>query len=147
MDEGTPFWQTGFGQLLRWLVFLPIGLFLTVILQGLPPGAVGLARAYKPEFNFLTIIIAIIVVSFLGIFLSLWLACVWMTPFLSCTLIAPNKKVALVIFGTIFCLFQGEFMLSLLSDGTSWIFFTYQLSFSGLLIGGIVLAYKEEENS
>ena len=113
MNDNQSFWQTGFGRFIRWLVFLPIGGILVSILQALPPLAVLWAWEYKLEFNLLTLLIGIFVVGFLGTIGSLWVVGLGMTPYLSCKVIAPNNKVGSVIFGTLFCLCQGIFILTL----------------------------------
>jgi len=144
-----PFWQSGIGQLLRWLAFLPCAFFLSSILQVIPPVAVGFASAYKPDFSsLLTYIFAIpcfVLIGVLGV--MMWGAGVFWAPYISCCKIAPNNKIAAVMFGTLFCSLQGLDWFFLLAEGTSWIFFTYQLGFAGLLIWGIVLAYKVEDSS
>src|SRR4029453_8338538 len=120
-----------------------IGFVLGSILQSLPPLGVELARAYKPEFNFLTILIAIIVVSILTTVVGLWFFGVFGTPVLSCRIIAPNHRVASVMFGTLFCLFQGLYILGLIGRA-SWVYILYQLVFSATFIFGIVTAYNED---
>ena len=143
METETPFWSNAFGKLIRWLVFIPIGFVLGSILQSLPPLGVELARRYKPEFNFLTILIAIVVVSILGSVGWFWVLGVAATPVLACRVIAPNHRVGAVIFGTLFCLFQAIYTLGLFGHA-SWIFILYQLIFSTIFIVGIVIAYKED---
>jgi hypothetical protein len=143
MNDNQSFWQTGFGRFIRWLVFLPIGAILVSILQALPPLAVLWAWGYKLEFNLLTLIIGIFVVSILGAIGWWWFIGLFMTPYLSCKVIAPNNKVGSVIFGTLFCLFQGIFILSLFGHDPSWVFIIYQIVIAGIVIGGTVMAYKD----
>lgn len=137
-------WTTGFGRLIRWLLFIPIGYLLACILQTLPPLAFALAWGWKLEFNFFVLIVAVIAVSFLTSICVFWCACVYLTPYLSCKIIAPDNKVGSVIFGTLFCLFQGIFLLKeLLGHDPSWLSIIYQIVFAGIVIVGTVTAYKE----
>jgi hypothetical protein len=145
MNDNQPFWQTGFGRFIRWLVFLPIGCVLVAILQALPPLAVRLASGYKPEFSCLVLLLAIVAAGMLIPICSMWFMGVWMTPYLSCRLIAPNHKVGSVIFGTLFCLFQGIFILTLFGGDYSWVEILYQILFTAIVIGGTVAAYKDSD--
>ena len=132
------------GRIIRWLVFIPVGFLLVGILQALPPFAVMWAHSYRPEFSFLTIILAIIVVSILGTVGWFWLLGVWATPMLSCRIIAPHPQVAAVIFGTLFCLHQGAFLLGLLSRAR-WGLAIYHFIFCAIVVVGVVSAYKGDD--
>jgi len=143
MNNNQPFWQTGFGRFIRWALFLPIGCVLLIILQALPPLAVEVASRCKPEFSCLVLIVAIVAVSMLSMIGWMWFLGVWMTPYLSCRLIAPNHKVGSVIFGTQFCLLQGIFILTLFGGDYSWVFILYQILFAAIVIGGTVMAYRD----
>ncbi|MEN8255860.1 MAG: hypothetical protein ABFR33_10380 [Verrucomicrobiota bacterium] len=95
------------------------------------------------EPTFLAIIIAILVVPVFIVLGGIWFVGVLLTPYLNCGLIAPDNRVAAVIYGMLFCLFEGVFLLSILAGGTSWISFGYQLVFLGISVGGIAISYKE----
>lgn len=138
----TTFWNKPFGKLIRWLAFIPVGFALGGFLEALPPLGVELARAYQPEVNFLTIIMAIVVVAISPWIGPLWFAAVYGTPLLSCRVIAPNHRVGSIVFGTLFCVFKGTFILGLFGR-TSWVFILYHLVFTTIFIFGIVGAHNE----
>jgi len=138
------FWQGGFGKLLRWLTFLPLAFLSIGILQHLPVKAVIWASGYKPEFSFLTLIIGLIALSILGTLGWLWFLGLSMTPYLTCGVIAPNNKIATVIFGTLFCLFQGLFLFGVFYSDAHWIYKVYMLVVSIIVIGSTVVAYQED---
>lgn len=143
MNDNQSFWQTVFGRVIRWLLFLPVGFILVSILASLPPMALALAWGYKPEFSFLILIAAIFVVSIGGTIFCFWVGGVWMTPYLICRVIAPNNKVGSVIFGTLFCLYWViNILMSFLGDA-SWVLIIYQMVFVGIVIGGTVMAYQD----
>lgn len=143
--ENRSLWDSGSAKILRWLFFLPIGFLLAGILQMLPPLAVEWARGFRPEISFLTIVLAVIAVSILGTVCWLWFAAVVMSPVLASRIIAPHRKIAAVIFGTLFCLFQALFVLRVFLEGGSWVYLGYQLLFAGLTIAGIIVAYKDDD--
>ncbi|MBU2574061.1 MAG: hypothetical protein KKH28_08310 [Elusimicrobia bacterium] len=144
MNNNRPFWQTGFGKSIRWLLFLPVGYILVYILQVVPPLVAAMALHYKPEFNFLVLIIGIIAVSLLCTLGSFWVMGVFMTPTLCCKIIAPNNKIGSVIFGTLFCLFQGFNILASFGLAHYWVSIIYQTVFGAITIGGTVMAYMED---
>jgi hypothetical protein len=148
MESETSFWNKPFGKLIRWLAFIPVGCVLGSILQILPPLGVELARSYKPEFNFLTILIAVFAVSIGTTVVWFWGAGVFLTAVLSCRIIAPNHRVGSVIGGTLFSGYQGiniVWLFGLVLYGqASWVFIAYQLVFSAIFIFGIVTAYNED---
>jgi hypothetical protein len=148
IESKTSFWNNPFGKLIRWLAFIPVGFVLGSILQVIPPLGVALAREYKPEFNFLTVFLAIFAVSIVGTVGWFWALGVFFTPVLSCRTIAPNHRVGSVIAGTLFCVYQGINIVWLFGLGlygqASWVFIVYQLVFSAIFIFGIVTAYNED---
>jgi steroid 5-alpha reductase family enzyme len=45
----------------------------------------------------------------------------------------------------LFCLFEGSFLISILTGGASWIFLGYQFGFAVITFSGIVMVYKEAD--
>ncbi len=144
LAERPPFWQTKIGRFFRWLVFLPLCFTLTAILQVIPPWIGRLIENYpRRDLNLLTIMFAGFVASFLLGVAYWWLIGLIMSIRLCCYQIAPNNKVASVIFGSLFCVFQWSFLASYRGTNMPWLFWVYQTVFSILVIVGTVLTYKE----
>lgn len=142
------FWQSTLGKVLRWLLFLPIGFLVTAFLEVIPIFAYGFAANLEMRFTLLTLIIGIVVVSLLLTFSVYWFVGVFFIPKLSCGLVAPTPKVASVIFGTLFVLFQGLTLFSMIFGGQNgWGIIIYKTLFSLLLMGGVVATYMDEGNS
>lgn len=147
MSKEQPLWQADFMMMLRWIMFIPIGFMLTAALQVVPSLVAGFLKANMPGSIFLMIVSVIIVIPVLIVLGAVWGMGVLMTPRLICGLVAPSKSTATVIYGMLFCLFEGIYLISILAGGTSWIFFACQLTFSGITVGGIVMLFKEIELS
>lgn len=143
MDREQPFWQTDSIILLRWIAFIPVGFILTASLQVIPSMAAGLLKAIIPDSTLLTVVGALIAIPVLILLGSAWCLGVLMTPHLSCGFIAPSRKVSAVLYGTLFCLFEGSFLISILAGGASWISLVYQFLFLGITVGGIVMLHRE----
>lgn len=141
MTDSKSFWASAVGKLIRWLAF--IALAAGAILQALPPIAVEFARRFKPEMNFLTIILAVLAVSGLTTLGWLWFMLVFGTPLVSCGAIAPNNRVGAVILGTIFILLQGTYVILLLMQG-AWISVIYQILFSTAYVAGVIAAHNTD---
>lgn len=143
MSKEQPLWQTDSIILLRWIMFIPIGFILTATLQVIPSLVVGLVKVNMPESTLQTIIAALIAVPILIVLGWAWCMGVLMTPHFSCGFIAPSNRAPTVIYGMLFCLFEGTFLISILKGGISWISLVYQLIFLGITVGGIVMLHKE----
>lgn len=152
MKEGISFWQSRFGRFLRWVAFLPVGVVLVTILQALPTMVVNLAVylivRWELKLNFLTGLLAVVMLCLICpmILFYTWFPWLYKTPVLSCAIIAPNNKIASVIFGALFCIFQGWYLLSLFTEATFWIFRWYQLAFTGIVLAGTVASYQDEQD-
>ncbi|MBW7893815.1 MAG: hypothetical protein H3C27_01775 [Opitutaceae bacterium] len=141
------FWQSTVGKILRWVLFLPVGLLVSALLESIPIFAYRYAANVELRLTLLTLIIGVIVVSMLFTVLVYWFIGVFFTPKLSCGMIAPTPKIASVIFGTLFVLFQGLTLLGMvLGDQTGWGIIIYKSLFSLLLMGGVVATYVEESD-
>jgi len=147
MHKKQPLWQTDFILLLRWILFIPIGFMLTATLQVMPSLVVGLVKANLPESTFLTVAGTIVAIPVLLLLSWVWGMAVLMIPHLSCRFIAPSNGASAVLYGMLFCLFEGTFMISILKGGTSWLSLVYQLIFLGITAGGIVMLYNGIELS
>jgi hypothetical protein len=145
MNKRKSFWKTEIVIPLRWIAYLPVGFCLTILLQAIPPLIAGLAKAHMPESIFLITLLAVIAVPSLIVFGLLWIVGVLAMPQLNCGFIAPSKRVAVIIYGMLFCLFEGSFLISILTGGASWIFLIYQFVFSVITVSGIVMVYKETD--
>ncbi len=101
---------------------------------------------YKPEINFLTILLAVVVVPIVGplliFFLISWGAGVVASSVLCCRAVAPKPQIAAVVFGTLFCLAQAIIIFGVIQQGYSWVLVTYHVIFDVLTLVGIVIAYK-----
>jgi hypothetical protein len=137
------FWQNRVGRVLRWIVFLPIGVVLASVLQSIPPLAVVLAASWHPHFSFLILILGLIALSILGTLAWFWFMASLFTPVLACRVIAPNHRVAAVVFPTLSILYEGSFILRLVGD-TPWLLVIYHVIFTIILVAGCVVAYKQE---
>ncbi len=115
-------------------------------MQMSPPILVGLAKNYKPEFNFLTILIAIFTLSTIGVLIYLWVLGVFATPILACGIIAPNQQVGSVIFGTLFCLSLIYYIVWIFNH-SHWLSILYHVIFGALFMNGIIAAYKTNRES
>lgn len=143
----SSFWQGRFGKLLRWMVFLPIAFIIIFILQDLPVRVFAWASETRPVLSFLTIIIGLIVVSILGTFAWLWFLGMSLTPLLACGVVAPNSKIGAVIFGTLYCLAHGIYLLSVLQSNAHWIFSAYYLVCGVIIVYGTVMTYKADSET
>jgi len=147
MSKEKPLWQTDFIILLRWILFIPIGFVLTAVLQVIPLHLAGLLSANLPEPSLLTIVGAVIAVPILIVLGWVWMLGVLVIPYINCGFIAPNYRAPAIIYGMLFCLFEGIFLISILAGGTSSVFLFYHLVFSVISVGGIVMLYKQIELS
>ena len=143
MNERKSFRKTDIFTPLRWITYLPIGFSLTILLQAIPPLIAGLAKAHMPESIFLVTLIAVMAVPAFIVLGLIWFIGVLAMPHLNCGFIAPSKRVAVIIYGMLFCLFEGSFLISILTGGASWSFLGYQFVFSVITVSGIVMVYKE----
>lgn len=145
MSKEEPLWQRDFIILLRWILFLPIGFMLTTTLQVIPSLVAGLVKANLPESTLLTIVGAVVAIPILIVLGWAWCMGVLMTPYLSCRIIAPSNGASAVLYGMLFCLFEGTYLVSILKGGASWASLAYQLIFLGITVDGLVILYKEIE--
>ena len=137
-------WNSVPMKIVRWILFLPIGWVLWLILYALPILAVSITASWKPEFSFLILLIGLIVISFVGAFLGLWLFALSFTPVLACRIIAPNNKIASVIYGTIFVPYAVATFIMMINNGTPWIILGYFLFASVVFFYGIITAHAFE---
>lgn len=136
------FWQSNGGRILRWLLFLPIGLLVGAVLESIPILAFRFAATVELRFTLLTLIIGLVFAPFLTSLVALWFYGVFLTPMLACGIIAPTPKIASVIFGTLFLSFQVLTLFSWLFDGqTGWALIIFKALFSLWLMGGIIAAH------
>jgi len=133
-------------KLLRWILFLPVGLFAASVLELIPIFIYQFASTVELRFTLLMLIIGIVVAPFVLGFVWLWLWAVLMTPTLSCSVIAPSPKIASVIFGTLYVLFQIVTLLRMVfTDGEVWGIIVYMILFSLLMIGGVYASYSQAD--
>ena len=135
------FWNSAIGKLCRWVLFLPIGIIAAALLESIPIIAFQVAANVELRFTLLTLIVGIFVATLVFSALAYWFIAVFAVPSLACSRIAPNPKVASVIFGTLFVLFQGVTLWGMIRGETGWGIIAYKIMFSVLLLGGTVMAY------
>lgn len=138
----TTYWDSRIIKFLRWIIFIPIGMILVSWLETLPPRVVIYAMSTKPEFNYLTLIIGIFVVSILGTIFFLWLFLICASVTLSCNVIAPNGKIASIIFGTVYCLLALPQLIDSRIQGLPWIITAYLCAVMIIVTSSTVLSYR-----
>lgn len=138
-----PFWQSALGRIIRWFVFLPLCFAMVAILQALPPLVVALLKNIKFYSNFLSVCIAVAVISGLGTAIIMWVLAIITSIWLCCCKIAPRGKPAAIVFGTSFCIFQLCYLITY-SGGGGWVFWIYQAIFSAIVLFGTVAACKDQ---
>ena len=135
-------------KIFKWIIWFPIIFIIVAILQVLPIFAYEIARIlglWDINITFWNICFGIVIGVPLFMFLaSLWGWAVISTPMWTCNKIAPNNKVASVIFGTLFILFQALTFVGMAQKGYGIWAFVYGGVFSLLLVFGTVAAYQVE---
>ena len=140
------FWKSGFGKFLRWILFLPIAFTLSSILQLIPLCAVSFAAGYEMRLTLLTILGCIVLLSVITPLFYFWLMAVFMMPRLVCAVIAPNTRVASVMYGTLFCLGAIWSLVYWFGSGEyTWTFYLFQIFYAAIIMSGIVIAYQSAE--
>ncbi len=147
--ESYSFWDKQIGRVIRWVVFLPTGFVLAFLLYYIPIFAVAYAMSYDIEMTLFSIMLAIFLVSIALVLVNFWFIGVYSVPMLSCGLIAPNAKVASIIYGTfyVFNTIIGGQLPMLFSYEKNWWLIIYSVVFSIIHFVGIVFAYKSDEYS
>ncbi|NLO02067.1 MAG: hypothetical protein GX126_07090 [Bacteroidales bacterium] len=131
----------------KWIIWFPTIFIIAAILQLLPIFAYQIARNWDIQITFWNICFGVAVGVPMIIFAaSLWAWAVINTPMWTCNKIAPNNKVASVIFGTLFILFQAQTFISMAQKGYGFWAFVYGGIFSLLLVYGTVAAYQVESD-
>ncbi|MCG8345303.1 MAG: hypothetical protein MI685_09135 [Chlorobiales bacterium] len=147
--ESYSFWDKQIGRVIRWIAFLPTGFALAFLLYYIPIFAVAYAMSYNIEMTLFSIMLAIFLVSVALGFMSFWFMGVYSVPMLCCGFIAPNAKVASIIYGTfyVFNTIIGGQLPMLFSYEKNWWLIIYSVVFSIIHFVGIVFAYKSDEYS
>jgi hypothetical protein len=140
-------WNSIAGKVCRWILFLPVGLLAAALLESIPIFAFQFAANYELRFTLLTVIVTIFVSAFVLGGIAYWFAGVVLLPTLACGRIAPTPKVASVMFGTLFCFFQGVTLWGMVRGEAGWGIITYKIVFSVLLVIGIVVTHTADEES
>ena len=128
-------------QILRWVLFLPIGFALLGLWQSLGALCWRLLAGVKVD-SLLEVVIAIIIAGVAINFVFLWIAAFAGIPYFLCTVFAPKSRVAAVMFGTLFVFLHGIRVLFLFSEGAVW-WGVGAVVVLLLVIGGLVAAYNE----
>lgn len=131
-QEQGSFWNSKFGCFIRWLLFLPIGFFLTLLIQNLTPLLVSWVVGQMSDvFMFLWFLMPLI-----G-----WFGLVALSQAMICG-IAPNPKIAAPIYGTLFSLLAIIYAAGLVTRGY-WVDLVYTIVIAVGTIFGILYAYNE----
>jgi hypothetical protein len=137
-------------KILRWIFFLPIGFAIAAILQAIPIFAYNFARSFglfDIKITFWNVCLGIVFgVPIIILLLVFWIAGVLYTPFWSCGKIAPNNKVASVIFGPIFIFGQTFTFIGMAQKDYGFWSFAYGGLFSIVLFIGIITAYQKSDD-
>lgn len=142
--ESYSFWDKQIGRAIRWVAFLPIGYVLAGLLYAIPIFAAAYAMSYKVEMTLFSIVIAVFLVSIALALINFWFVGVYSVPVLACGLIAPNNKIASVIYGTLYVF--GQLQIFFLPEKNWWVII-YAGVFSIVHFVGIVSAYNNDEYS
>lgn len=131
--------------ILKWILFLPVALLFTIILQSGLVYIFILAKhtgffTLNPSFwNILGwIAFKIPIILFI---IGAWCSLVVWSPILACNKVAPNPQVSSVIYGTVFVILEFFTVINLAHRGFGIWTMVYQVVFSCLLIFGIWLSY------
>lgn len=131
---------------LRWILFLPVAFICLALLQVFPLVVIAAAHSIELRFTLLTLILGIIAASILVSLVGVWFAGVFATPVLACSVIAPNKRIASVIFGTLFVPLQGLNAIGDIVRHEPWLEVAYQIGFLILVLVGTIAAYQTEDD-
>ena len=132
-------------KIIRAILFIPIGFILLSILQMLPIVLVNWLALKPFSLNWLSILIALIVVSIASGVAGFYAVIVYFITVLTCRIIAPWYRGSTVIFGTLFLLAEVLSMISWCRAGNSAWFLIYHIIFTLVVIGGIFGSYATEE--
>lgn len=130
---------------MRWILFIPIGLALTAVLEGIPIFCYAFASEVEIRFTVLTLLVGCFAATLVLPVAWFWILGVLFSPTLICAVIAPHPKVASVVFGTLFSLFQF-LTLARLYEMQNYGVLTYKIIFSTILICGVFLSYSKFDN-
>lgn len=135
-------WSSFFGKTLRWILFLPIGIILAVILEALLLGFVNFAAAYQLKMNLLTVIILLLTIA-IGLPVTLlYIVAVVNLPRFVCGRIAPSQHITSVLLGLFFLICQTITLLGQIGN-TSTAIILAKVIFSLLFLAGTVFAFFE----
>ena len=126
---------------IRWVSFIPIAFILTTLLYAVPPLLYHYASTYELSFTLLSILTVLFSFTLFFWVVWLWGMGVFYTPILSCVVIAPNNKVASIVYGIFFASYIISGITFSIKNG-DWIA-VYSLLFSVLHLFGVVIAYRE----
>lgn len=139
------FWAGSVGRIMRWILFLPVGLTVVFLLTLIPPLFYFWAMSYKIDMSLGSIMLAIFAVSMAFSLLSLWVGAVYYSAVFSCLIVAPNPKVASVIYGTMYVLFLViNPLYTQLSSGYHFMQVIYTIAVAIIHTVGIVSAYHDD---
>jgi hypothetical protein len=140
-------WSSNFGKTLRWILFLPIGVILAVILETLLLGFVNFAAAYQLKTNLLTAIILLLTIA-IGLPVTLlYIVAVVNLPRFVCGRIAPSQRISSVVLGLFFLICQTITLLGQIGNTSKAIIFAKVLFSFFFLVGTVFAFFEPRERS
>lgn len=131
--------------ILRWIAFLPVGLLLAAILQFIPPFVIQFLSINKVgDMSLMQLLIAIVIVLFAMGLIPLWHYGVALVPMLCARVIAPNRKIAAIILGTLVLSVQLWAMFTCWIS-KEWAYLAFNGWFAVWFLGGTIGAYADDE--
>lgn len=143
------FWHSFFGNIIRWIVFLPgiyLSFFIALFLGAATWNWVAgwFDGEMKLSFGVLiaAIVIAIFFLQFAIFFIYSFFWAFWGIPYIFCAVVAPSPKLAAPIFGTTFTLLL---IPTLFKNVVSWEWgwLVFNLVSSAFIYYGTAKAYQE----
>ncbi|MDA3798760.1 MAG: hypothetical protein PF692_06745 [Kiritimatiellae bacterium] len=132
-------------KIIRLIIFIPFGFILLSLLQMIPIALFNWL-AIKPFVpTWLSILIAISVVSIAGGIAWFYGTIVYFATILTCRIIAPWHRVSAVIFGTLFLVAEIVSMISWCRAGNPAWFLVYHIIFTLVVVGGLFGSCAIEE--
>ena len=137
-----PLWSSVPVKVLRWIAFLPLAFLLLALWQALGAFCWRLLADVKVD-SLLEVVIAIIIAGVAINLVFLWIAAFAGIPYYLCTVVAPNSRVAAVMFGTLFGFLHGSRVVFLFVEGALW-WGVGSLVVLLLVFGGLIASYNED---
>lgn len=140
----TNLWESVPVKIIRLFLYIPIGFILLSILQMIPIALFNWLAIKSFTPNWLSILIALFVVSIAAGVAGFYGVVVYFTTILACRIIAPWRRISTVVFGTLFLLAEIVVMVSWCRTGNLEWFLIYHISFTLTVVGGLFASYTND---